>query len=281
MKQTPIILEHEINNIKHMYLEENKTPKEIGEIYGVQRHRINYLLKKYGIQKTVSEAKRKYQINEHYFDKIDTPNKAYILGFLYADGYNNRINNTIILSLNRKDEDILLKIKEEVGSNKPIYHHNYINSSDGVERHMSELNFASKHMCEQLEKFGMIQNKTFTIDFPNFLPDELISHFIRGYFDGDGCACLSKDKSRNSGTAFQINIMSSMQLCLHMQEYLKNKQNISFQVNKPSGKKELNGLIRSKSKNDIKNFINYIYKNAELYMERKYNKCLQFLKEID
>lgn len=281
MKTTSNFLEQEIENIKRMYLKENKTPMEIGDKYNVQRHKINYLLKKYNIQKSVSEAKRKYEINEHYFDEINTPNKAYILGFLYADGYNNRINNTIVLSLDRKDEDILLKIREEVGSNKPIYHHDYINQSDGIERHMSELNFASKHMCEQLERFGMIQNKTFEIDFPQFLSEELISHFIRGYFDGDGCACEYKDKTRKSGNAFCISMMSSIQLCKNMQKYLNNKQNIDLKVNYPSGKKELNGIIRTKSKSNITKFINYIYKDANLYMERKHKKCLEILKKIN
>ena len=281
MKQTSYFLEKEIDNIKKMYLEDNNTPKQIGEYYNVPRHKINYLLKKYNIQKTVSEAKRKYKINEHYFDKIDTSNKAYILGFLYADGYNNRINNTIVLSLNTKDEDILLKIRDELDSDKPLYHHTYINKSDEIERHMSELNFASKHMCEQLEKFGMIQNKTFSIDFPKFLSEELISHFIRGYFDGDGCACLFKDNTRKLGKSFQISMMSSIQLCEHMQEYLSNKQNIHFKVNHPCGKKEENGIIRSHSKEEIKKFINYIYKDADLYMERKYEKCLEILEKIN
>lgn len=279
--QTPHLLESEIDNIKFLYLRENKTPKEIGELYGVQRYKINYILKKYNIQKSVSEVKRKYNLNEHYFDNIDTPNKAYILGFLYADGYNNRINNTIVLSLNRNDEDILIKIKNEVGSDKPLYHHNYINKIDGIERHMSELNFASKHMCEQLENLGMIQNKTFVIDFPYFLSEELLSHFIRGYFDGDGCACFSKDKNHKSNECFQISMMSSIQLCEHMKQYLQDKQDIHFNVNQPSGKNKENGLIRSKSKKEIEKFIKYIYKDAELYMERKHKKCLNFLKKIN
>jgi len=65
------------------------------------------LLEKHRIQKSVSQAQRKYSLNENYFDEIDTSNKAYILGFLYADGYNNRINNTVVLSLFKQDREIL------------------------------------------------------------------------------------------------------------------------------------------------------------------------------
>lgn len=66
-----------------------------------------------------------------------------------------------------------------------------------------------------------------------------------------------------------------------MQKYLNNKQNIDLKVNYPSGKKELNGIIRTKSKSNITKFINYIYKDANLYMERKHKKCLEILKKIN
>lgn len=55
---------------------------------------------------------------------------------------------------------------------------------------MVTLTLASKYMCNTVEKWGLTQAKTFTINFPDFLPEELIPHFIRGYFDGDGCACV-------------------------------------------------------------------------------------------
>ena len=66
-----------------------------------------------------------------------------------------------------------------------------------------------------------------------------------------------------------------------MRKYLSEKQNIDLKVNHPTGKKELNGIIRTKSKSNIIKFINYIYKDANLYMERKHKKCLDFLKEIN
>ena len=80
-------LQERYEDIKKLYLEENISSSRIAKIFGVKRHQINYILTKNGIAKTVSEARRKYKINEHYFDTIDTPNKAYVLGFLYADGF--------------------------------------------------------------------------------------------------------------------------------------------------------------------------------------------------
>ena len=268
-------LQKNFENIKKMYLEENKSSEEIATFYGVKRYKINYILKKNNIQKSFSESRRKYNIDINYFDEIDTPNKAYILGFLYADGYNNRINNTVVLSLKREDEEILEKINKELKNEKPIYRYDYINNYDGKERHMSEVIFASKHMCESLEKLGVIQNKTFTITFPNFLKENLYPHFIRGLFDGDGCASIYNDEDRER---FIVSIMSTKALCDGMKDFLKT-QNINFNVNKVRGKKDENALIRSSSNKENKKFMEYIYKDADLYMQRKYEKFLTFFKE--
>ena len=266
-------LEEYFSEIEKMYLEDDLTPSQIGEQFNSKRYQINYILKKHGIQKSISEAKRKYTLNESYFDEIDAPNKAYILGFLYADGYNNRINNSVVLSLSKEDREILEKISEEVGSNKPLFESDYINKNDGTERHMLILTMASKHMCESLEKWGLTQNKTFTITFPDFLKEDLIPHFIRGYFDGDGCACSTFDKGRPK---FQITLMSSTQFCNGLIDYLET-QDIHFYINQPLRKSEKNKIVRSGSNKELPKFINLIYKDADLYLNRKRNKCYAYL----
>lgn len=266
-------LEEHFSEIEKMYLEDDLTPSQIGEQFNSKRYQINYILKKYGIQKSISESKRKYTLNESYFDEIDTPNKAYILGFLYADGYNNRINNSVVLSLSKEDREILEKISEEVGSNKPLFESDYVNKNDGTERHMLILTMASKHMCEALEKWGLTQNKTFIITFPDFLKEDLIPHFVRGYFDGDGCACSTFDKGRPK---FQITLMSSTQFCNGLINYLET-QNIHFHINQPFRKSEKNKIVRSGSNKELPKFINLIYKDADLYLNRKRNKCYAYL----
>lgn len=272
-------LQENFDDIKDMYLNQNKTPQEIANIYNSKRYQINYLLEKHGIQKTISESRRKYYLNEQYFDEIDTPNKAYILGFLYADGYINLINNTIVLSLSYEDKDILEDIKAEIGCDKPLFENYYTNKEDRVERHMVSLILASKYMCESIQKWGLVPNKTFTIEFPDFLQDELVSHFIRGYFDGDGCACICKDSSKKiPGKRFITSIMSSYKFCIGMQKFLKEKQDINFNVSHPSKKDIRNGLIRSFSNKENIKFMNYIYKDADLFMKRKYNKYKEFFK---
>lgn len=268
-------LQERYEEIKDMYLNQNISSSQIAKIFGAKRHQINYILKKNGITKSFSEARREYNLDKHYFDNIDTPNKAYILGFLYADGYNNDINHTIVLTLNEKDKDTLEKIRKEIKCEKPLYHISSVNKQDGKPRELESLILASKHMSETVKKWGLIPNKTFTLSFPNFLPDNLISHFIRGYFDGDGCAWVGANHNKD-GKRMQVTIMSSMTFCRGLKEYIDNKFNIFTSLSVPTNHKPENGLFRIESKKGVKIFMEYIYKDADLYMERKYNKFQEF-----
>ena len=235
-------LQERYEEIKDMYINQNISSSQIANIMGAKRYQINYILEKNGIAKTFSEARREYGLDEHYFDKIDTPNKAYILGFLYADGYNNDINHTIVLTLHEKDRDILEKIRKELKCEKPLYHISSINKNDGKPRELESLILASKHMSETIKKWGLVPNKTFTLSFPEFLPDELISHFIRGYFDGDGCAWIGANHNKN-GKRMQVTIMSSMIFCKKLKEYISYKLNIFTSLSVPTNGKKENGLF--------------------------------------
>ena len=261
-------IEVQYDIIKDMYLNQNVSSTEIAEIIGCKRYQINYLLKKYNISKSFSEARREYYLNEHYFDEIDTPNKAYILGFLYADGYNNTINHTICLSLNEKDKDILERMRQEIGCEKPLFHSEHINKSDGIMRKQDILILASKHMSETVEKWGLVRNKTFILQFPDFLREDLYSHFIRGYFDGDGCISVYKEKKKRERINFYI--MSSTDFCVGLQKFLENI-GINTYINHPSGKSELNSLVRTNNKKEIEKIMHFLYQEADLFLERKYN----------
>jgi len=120
------------------------------------------------------------------------------------------------LALKETDEDTLEKIRKAIGSTKPLYHKNYLHP-DGTERRIVSLVLNGDKTCSNFEKWGCPPAKTFLIDFPDFLREDLYSHFIRGYFDGDGCACVLSDGG------FTVTIMSSTQFCFGLQKYLIEK----------------------------------------------------------
>lgn len=140
-------------------------------------------LRKAGLKMaSMSDAKRKYSLNKYYFDDIDTEEKAYFLGLLYADGYNNEKSKNIVLTLLEKDKDIIIKLNKALESDRPIKTRQIKTGSM-----VSTLSIVSDYMSESLVKKGCMQAKTFKIEYPNWLSEELHRHFIRGYFDGDGC----------------------------------------------------------------------------------------------
>ena len=97
------------------------TAVDLAKEYPVSSTAISALLKRHGYKsKTQSELQRKYEVNESFFDVIDTEEKAYFLGFLYADGYNNTDRNSVNLSLKETDKDILIRLNNLIQPDKPL-----------------------------------------------------------------------------------------------------------------------------------------------------------------
>lgn len=142
----------EREQIKDMYLNGNSTVK-IGKLFGVSNHIISKVLDGFGIKRT-GVGRRKYSLNEHYFDEINTHNKAYCLGFLYADGCNMKSKSTISMSLEEEDKDILEMIRKEIDSERELEFLDYSNKHDFgyTYKNQYRLLMFSSHMCKALEK---------------------------------------------------------------------------------------------------------------------------------
>lgn len=214
--------------------------------------------------RSMHEIKLKYSINEHYFDEIDTPNKAYVLGFFYADGCNHAKRNYIKLTLQISDKDTLEKIRKEMGIEKPLKEESRkktrekgINEQDAV-----SLDLYSKHMCEALAKLGCVERKSLVLKWPKWLNKDLCSHFIRGYFDGDG--------SISKGNGCRINFASTYMFLNDLKAILENELKVKLQLYDMKENGITHSLCCSNMK-DCKKILDYMYKDAEIYMERKYN----------
>lgn len=149
------------------------------------------------------------EVNKDFF-KLWSPEMAYVLGFIFADGYiqvNSR--GSSYFCLDSTDREIILSIRKVLGSNhkirkrlrgvkNPKWKDSYILQIGGV------------GFVEDLKKFGVIKNKSLIVLFPK-VPRSFLGHFIRGYFDGDGCVHLGRyfRKDRNSWKwQFSVNFTS-------------------------------------------------------------------------
>jgi DNA invertase Pin-like site-specific DNA recombinase len=198
-----------------------------------------------------SHSKQIYTINESYFDLIDTADKAYFLGFLYADGTNSSTRNCARLQLADYDISVLEKFNACLGSNRPLY---FRKSKKENESDMYVLSINNKRISQQLYKLGVVDRKTLILEFPKWLDKTLYNHFIRGYFDGDG------SMSHNFQIAGTESFLQTLQEIL-MKECILNKTKLTrvknIYVMSYGGRQQ---LIRIK---------NYLYQNATIYLERK------------
>ena len=94
-----------------------------GAPYGCGQKVVETILKRAGIHKrTYEKSKQKqrmYSLNDNFF-KTQSPDMAYILGFIAADGNVAKKENAISIQLHEKDAEILEKIKELTDSSRPL-----------------------------------------------------------------------------------------------------------------------------------------------------------------
>ena len=262
-------------DIVNMYVNKKLSTVQIGKILGFDYRTIIRVLDECNI-KRVGNGHRKYYLNEKYFDEINTPNKAYILGFLFADGNVNPSKQTISMALQEDDFEILEKIRNEIGSDKQLEYIDYSNKHDFgyTYKNQYRLLMFSRHMCDSLQSYGMIPNKSLKLKFPN-IDRNLYKDFIRGYFDGDGSVC--KQIKNENNKPIVLTITSTKPFCERIKEIVEQELNIYCGIYEASNK---NGITKvfALSKNASIKFMNWIYEDAELYMQRKYNRYIEYTK---
>ena len=134
--------------------------------------------------------------NENFFKKWSS-GMAYVLGFFAADG--NMIKNkrgAHFIEFQITDKNLLNEIRKFLGSNHKITARKRNNNKWKTSY---RLQIGSKMIFNDLLKLGLTPNKSKTIKLPK-MPDKYFSHFLRGYFDGDGCVniCTYKRKNRKN-----------------------------------------------------------------------------------
>jgi hypothetical protein len=156
---------------------------------GISLSTLQTNLKKRGLSRSNKINSRKYLVNHEYFTTIDTPDKAYWLGFYYADGFITRYreqNKYVGVTLKSTDIDHLEKLKLSMSCTYPIK--TYKGKTSYGEVTYSRLIVTSDQMFNDLIKLGVVERKSTILTYPPFdiVPENLEWHFIRGYFDGDG-----------------------------------------------------------------------------------------------
>lgn len=203
-------------------------------------------------------------LKKDYFKIIDTPEKAYFLGFIAGDG--NVINNQIRIRIVKDDVEILNAFKKEINYNKP---NKFVKVKNGQEQ--VHLEFRSFEMCNDLKNFGIVPNKSMKLQLPTSIDDDLMHAYLLGLFDADGSIFYTKFRRSDRKTQterYGFSITTNTVLADQISSYLEKKIGVVLSVSRKRNNKNLSIAQLSRNQDLIK-LCDFLYKDLNLGLLRK------------
>jgi mobile intron protein len=248
-------------------------PSLVAKKFGINPQSFTKDLKEFNIFDASKNDKLK-NYNEFIFDVIDTEEKAYWLGFIFADGYiyssplkeSDRIDYNFELCSSGDDIEHMEKFAKFISYNKELK----ITKSDKNGHTRCRICLSSKHLWNTLNNLGCTPNKSLTLKFPDkkiFKKQKFILDFIRGYIDGDGwITYINKEHTK---MCFGL---------LGTKEFISEVQSI-FNTNYAIFQNHKENEITMKlviTGNKGLNILHQLYSNSNIYLMRKYEKYLEY-----
>lgn len=264
--------DNEIYIIKTNYL--NKTMNELQQLLpGKTKGDILACCHKLGLTRTKKTCQR------DFFNVIDTEEKAYWLGFIFADGYisyseknmqKGQLATTYCtgIKLQWSDKEHLKKFNKSISGNYKVFKE--VSHPDEFRKQQTEaakILVYSQQMYNDLNKY-FDRDKTYTATFPD-IPENLIRHFIRGYFDGDGCFTFTEK-------TFDIEFLGASHDFHNGLRSVLSKYGFNFTYETKQNKYGTDMYHINLNRNkDRCAFLDWIYNDCNIYLDRKYAKYLQ------
>jgi hypothetical protein len=231
----------------------------------------------------------KYKVNHDYFKEINDEYKAYILGFIYADGgitipSNNR-QSYIRIEIQEEDGYILNKFAKEAGGREV----SIINRPSSIIKNWkkkAQITITSNSICNDLRTYGCNPNKSRVgMTFPK-LKEELIPHFIRGFMDGDGSIIIKKLNYKYKRKTnykipnphkqqYKLKVAFSSTDKVFLEEIAKYLPVKKFYI----AERKRNMIVYTlwiENSQDVQDCLNYLYKDSNYFLKRKHDKFLEF-----
>lgn len=231
------------------------------------RYAIRMKASRLGLRK--SRAGGGYKVDEDFFENW-SPEVAYIVGVIAADGgvYINKLHNKHDLEITSVDVDWLDKIRKVMKAEYQLYKRVY-KGKNGKCLLVYRLRIGSKKLVNDLLKIGITPRKSLTLRFPT-IPEHYLSHFVRGYFDGDGdmWTCVRKNHF-----FMQLSFCGSRDFLIALNQIIKNKVGCAAKnINR------MENIFRLRyNTREAEAVLCWMYHGATLYLPRKYQKASNFL----
>ena len=196
-----------------------------------------------------------YALNHEFFHNIQTELQSYLLGWFYsrASGH---------IQVRNSDISILHLICDSLGYSGPIRTFSSV----------SELNISQRAFSAQLHSLGCAPNNKSPSIFPDYIAARLMSHFIRGIFDSCGRVVCAKHKYLNIHITYNETFINEFRchlvniLNIHTKHYYRYTHTNTLQ------------MMITATPCAIK-FCQWIYSEANYYLERKYLKYREFMRK--
>lgn len=218
---------------------------------------------------------RRFQINDNYFDEIDSEHKAYWLGFLLADGFivnSGHSTESFGISLKSTDKYILEALKEDLESTYTIktYEGKSVFNNTEIKTEYSRFIAKSKKIYNRLIELGFTKNKSYDAKLPlNQIDQKYYNHLIRGYFDGDG----GFNKACSQNHLYDIGFTGTLEVLNDIKKIL-NKENLKLSQRYPE-KNNNNYSLRICGDLQCYKIGKWMYKDSTIFLERKYKRFLE------
>lgn len=257
-------IEYYINN-------KNASVKNTASLFSIGEDSLSKILRELGYN---PKDRLKKDFDESIFDIIDTEEKAYWLGFLFADGYldsspleKDKVSHYIIrMDLGLIDIGHLYKFDQFLGVKKSRVKVYDKKDYKGESKQVPIWTTASKHMWETLNSLGCTPRKSLTLKYPE-IKNDLKRHFARGYFDGDGSFGIYGSRGLGElnlscvGTNDIVdNIFSELNMSIHKYHHEDHAPET---------------MTLNCYSHNAKKLLDYMYKDAVIYLDRKFNKYLE------
>jgi hypothetical protein len=208
-----------------------------------------------------------YPVDSTFFDDIDSEEKAYWWGFIYADGYVGGDARALVINLGNADRTHLEKFRDAISPNRPVRLETKFRKHLGITTNTAVLRVDDKRVGLRLQTLGIIPKRTDFTRVKDNLPEDMFVHWLRGYFDGDGTA--GKDIRHPS-----IRILGQEDLLQWILDEL-NSRGVLHTLALPYQKGGKNGTkiniyeLSIGGSRQLVSFRSWLYKDATVYLERK------------
>lgn len=207
------------------------------------------------------------RIKSDYFSNIDSPIKAYWLGFLFTDGCVDHYRKTgrIRLQLQEQDKEILEKFKEDLGLDCKIIYDVRSNST------CCSVEFTDEQIYNDLSQYDIVPNKTYKIKNIPYqkIPTQFLSAYALGLFDGDGCLTFSKKSMSEitlGYTAYHEDEVKDFQTLINQLAGIQNKNKCIYTSA---------WHVQWRGRRQVIKILDILYKDCPRFLKRKHDKYLQ------